>query len=89
MVRSPKNHAESKNIDIIFVGVEFIQLPRHLNGVELDEGGESDVAAVSNLVGKPVNRVFVLNSGCQRHLIAAVACKVLETECDIFDSPFA
>jgi hypothetical protein len=43
-------------------------------------------------VGAPAGdehqRVFVLSSGGHRHVVVAVACRVSETDVDIFDSPF-
>lgn len=89
LLRSPKDLSHSMNIDLVFAGVEFVQLPRHLQGVELEEGTVEDCDAASKLASRPVDRVFILSSGGKRYMIAAAACKVEESERDIFDSPLA
>ena len=35
LIRSPKRGEDTKNIDIVFAGVEYMALPRHLKSVEL------------------------------------------------------
>jgi hypothetical protein len=88
LIRSPKSPSETNNIDLIFVGVEFVQLPRHLDGIVIEEGNKSDLALSTKLKLRSTSKVFVISSAGERHLIAAAAIKICENEVDIFDSPF-
>jgi hypothetical protein len=89
LIRSPKGGELARNVDIVFVGVDYLALPRVLDGVTVEHGRPTDSAL---LVGAPAGdqhqRVFVLSSGGHRHVVVAVACRVSETDVDIFDSPF-
>ena len=90
LVRSPRKPTIAKNIDIIFVGVEFISSPRHLKGVELMRASPSDVIKVSAEMGKELaaDQVFILFSQGKRFPVVAAGYKIDENESDIFDSPF-
>ena len=35
LIRSPKDELHSKNLDLIFRGVQFISSPRHFRGIVL------------------------------------------------------
>lgn len=91
LLRSPRKPTIPTNIDIIFVGVEFISAPRHFNGVELTQGTPDDIKSVSGAVGREVQaeHVFVLMSEGSRFFVVAAAFKLDENECDIFESPFS
>ena len=90
LIRSPKGPGRSMNIDLEFVGVAYLSAPRFLRGIRLERGGSGDRRKVRRALGdRRIDDVFVLVSSGRRHLIAAVACKVQETDADIFDSPFA
>lgn len=89
LLRSPKSPQVVNNVDIVFVGVEYLALPRMLRGVVVDRGNEDDRIAVSAAFRDvEAVRLFVLISGGRRYPIVAVACRVSENEDDIFDSPF-
>lgn len=91
LVRSPRSADAETNIDIIFVGVEFVSAPRHLRGVELDQGVRSDVEAAAVALGREVEprEVFTLTSEGRRHVVVAAGHQVKEHTGDIFDSPFS
>ena len=90
LVRSPKRDGAG-NVDLVFVGVEYVSVPRHLRGVTVEEGGAKDIAGAAAAISKneaKEERVFVLVSEGQRHLVVAAHCSVSEHDRDIFDSPF-
>jgi len=91
LVRSPRKPTIQTNIDIIFVGVEFIGTPRHFNGIDLMQGTQDDVKSAGATLGREVQaeQVFVLISEGSRYFVVATACKLDENEGDIFDSPFS
>jgi hypothetical protein len=90
LLRSPRRGDQKYNIDIIFFGVEFISVPRHLEDFAIVEAGKEEIQFLGSLIGKSVDRdnVFVLEAAKARHLVVAAGMKVDENELDIFDSPF-
>lgn len=89
LIRSPKGPKADSNVDLIFVGVDYLAVPHTLEGVVVDHGTAEDVAAVDAAFGKVASgRVFALLSQGRRYPIVAVDCQVGENDADIFDSPF-
>jgi hypothetical protein len=90
LIRSPKRANQLVNVDIIFSGVEWLSVSRLLKGLIVEVGNDEDVARASFTArGLSSERVFALLSGGQRHLVVAAACRVSESDMDIFSSPFA
>jgi hypothetical protein len=90
LVRSPKDAAHPRNVDVMFVGVEYVDLPRFLPDLEVDEPNDDDVARAEERLGKPVERqwVVVLKSQGRRFVVVAAAVQAVESEMEIFDTPF-
>ncbi len=90
LVRSPKHAAAPRNVDLIFSGVEYVDLPRHLPQLELDDPRDDDVLRAGERLGKPVEDrcVFVLKCQGRRHIVVAAAVATVESDTEIFDSPF-
>ena len=90
LIRSPKSPSQESNIDLIFVGVDYIAVPRHMDGLELRIASPSEWSPiVHSLQVKSDSRVFSLVSHGYRHVVVAAACEVVTHQADIFDSPFA
>ena len=91
LVRSPKGHDTTTNVDLVFDGVEYICCPRMLRGVELVAATAEDIQRVRQHVGevREPDRLFVLVSDGARHFIVASSCRIDEHTADIFNSPFA
>jgi len=87
LVRSPKGLHAEKNIDLVFVGVGYMALPRLMRGVSINRGTADDRSVVNEDIGDD-DQVFVLVSEGRRHLVVAAGCQVSENDGDIFDSPF-
>lgn len=89
LVRSPKSDGSPLNVDVAFVGVDYLAVPRVLDGLTVEGGREDDrVALVGTLGEVDLEHLFVLVSAGQRHPVVAVACRVSENGADIFESPF-
>jgi hypothetical protein len=88
LLRSPKNTENPKNLDVAFVGVEYVELPTKLKDLTVGEAGDDDFRRADLGVGKAVPRdqVFVIESGGRRHVIVAAAMKVFENDLDRFES---
>ena len=87
LVRSPKGSHAEKNVDLVFVGVDYMALPRLMRGVSIDLGTADDHTLLRAEMGDD-DQIFVLESDGHRHPVVAKACRVSENDGDIFDSPF-
>ncbi|MDB4958800.1 MAG: hypothetical protein JWO36_6369 [Myxococcales bacterium] len=90
LVRSPKHGNDLLNVDLMFVGVEYVDLPRFLPGLELDNAADDDISRAAERLGQPVDRreVFVLQCQDRRHIVVAGVLQVAESDMEIFESPF-
>jgi hypothetical protein len=91
LLRSPKSPTQKVNVDILFAGVEYVDLPRHLPDLEIDDATEGDIAFAADRLGKLVDTkaITVVKTGSRRHVVVAVAVKVMESDMDIFESPLS
>lgn len=63
LIRSPKGPEAESNVDLIFVGVDYLAVPHSIKGVAVDRGTAEDVAAVAAAFGEvSPERVFALSS---------------------------
>jgi hypothetical protein len=90
LVRSPRHGVDGRNRDLMFFGVEYVELPRHLPNLELDDPTEKDLARACERLGRQVesHEVTALVSRGIRYIVVAAGVQVRESEMDIFDSPF-
>jgi len=91
LIRCPKLSEASKNVDLKFYNVEYVDLPSILYDLEIDEPNEDDITFVTNRLGKSVEkkRVIVLKTRQQRHVVVAGALTISESLMGLFESPFA
>ncbi len=91
LIRSPKGPDAGTNIDLEFSGVEYVACPRLMRGLEFAQAGSADLRRVrdAGVALEAPDKVFVLLSGKERHLVVASSCVVSENTGGIFDSPFA
>lgn len=90
LIRSPKTSECPTNIDLMFVDVVYMELPRFLRGVELEEASETDISIIRERLSKQdsSDSIFIIKSEGRRYRVVAAALKISENELDIFDSPF-
>lgn len=90
LIRSPKSKENPKNIDILFFDISYIELPRFLDEIILDDATNDEIIYVNNKIGEPSNdqKVTIIVSRGIRYLIVASFFKVKETELDLFEHPF-
>ena len=90
LVRSPKGINESKNIDVIFQGVEYVELPRFLPKMVVGKSNNTDLHYISSKLDKSIDlsKVFVLLSEQKRFYVVASIMKIDENEFDMFELPF-
>ena len=90
LVRSPMDARNPRNIDIMFCGVKYVDLPRQITNLEIDNPTEADMARATERLGKPLKQknVIVLKSEDRRFLVVASVVKIVESDMDIMASPF-
>jgi hypothetical protein len=90
LVRSPMSPTEKMNVDIMFAGVEYLDLPRFLRELEIDDPTDADIAFAIDRLGKPLKnkQVIVLKAGSKRYVVVAAGVKVVESDMGMFESPF-
>ena len=90
LIRCPKRDDSSRNVDIKFYNVEYVDLPPVLPQLEIGEPNHDDILFVQNRLGKPVaqERITVLETLGRRHIVVAGRIVIEESQMRIFDSPF-
>ncbi|GGA16752.1 hypothetical protein GCM10008018_71490 [Paenibacillus marchantiophytorum] len=90
LIRSPKSKENPKNIDIMFFDIRYIELPRFLDEIMLDEATNEEILYLNNKLGEPLKdrKVTIIVSRGIRYLIVASFFKVKENELDLFELPF-
>ena len=91
LIRSPRPKLGMTNLDIIFYGVEYVEIVQLLgNGLRFVEPTESETAKVKERLGSRLRpgwaKLFALKSGNQRYLVAASEVQVVENQLDIDES---
>lgn len=90
LIRSPKDADHPRNVDIVFAGVDYVELPRLLPDLEIAEPTEADVLRAEELLGRAVRResvVAILARG-RRHIVVSAAVRVEDNEMELFEVPF-
>ncbi len=96
LIRSPKTPAigtspeQFTNIDLVYLGVEYIAAPRHLQGLELGAPTSDEIQHIETILGRTItpNNIMILVSGGKRFSIVASSLTISENDWDIFESPF-
>jgi hypothetical protein len=87
LLRSPRTPQIETNIDVVFWGVEWIELPTVLAGVGLMAPDADEAAAITRRhKGVEDGSLYCIASGGDRYFIAAQGFRVLQNVLDIFDS---
>jgi hypothetical protein len=90
LLRSPKGHGSAVNVDLVFVGVEYVDLPRSLPELQLVEPTTDDVSRAAERLGRevPPKAVNVLTCLGRRYLVVGVLTEINENELELFELPF-
>ncbi len=87
IIRSPKvdlDKTYNTNIDIYLGGIDYIEMPWLLCGLQIDKAAEEDKMYLSQKLGKdiPVKKIVVLVSEGKRYYIVASIIKIMENDLD-------
>ena len=89
LVRSSRSPEQATNIDLLFVGVEYMDLPSSMDGLELDAPTTIELSHLAARTGKPIAApaVTMLVTGGGRFTVVGTTITVSENDWDIFASP--
>jgi hypothetical protein len=95
LIRSPKAPATSTspefltNVDLICLDVEYMAIPRILNGLELLEPTWEEIQNIEGLLDRKIDseKIKILVSSRKRFPLVAFSLSFSENDWDIFESP--
>lgn len=90
LIRSPAGLDYDFSLDLIFIGVEYVAVPRHLGEISIASTSNEEFNMLKSILKKDIHpsRVWVLQGGGERYFIVASSLKIEKHFGDIFDSPF-
>src|SRR4051812_31859267 len=73
LLRSPKTEAHADNLDLVFWGVEYLDLPTRFDHFELSQGTESDADKLSSRLGRAtsVANIFRITTAAGLYFVVA------------------
>ncbi len=88
LIRSSKNGTNSKNVDVSFVGVEYVEMPTHMQELTISAPTPEDHRRAMDILAKPVpaEYVFVVVNNKRRYVLVAAAMFVQENELEFMES---
>ena len=88
LLRSAISISFKTNIDIMFIGVEYLELPARINGVSIVSASSDDIIKAERGLGRPCDglNVYCIVSNEHRYLVVAFGFQVMENELEWFDS---
>lgn len=89
LIRSPKSTEMSDNIDIVFWGVKYVEIPTSFVGLSLSVAGGDAIQRVKGVAGVPCEKetvFFISVADGRRFIVVSQGFKVLRNKLDIFDS---
>ena len=90
LIRSPISPDHDTNIDLWFVGVKYLSMPRQLGEIELDEPTEDERDRLLGIVGElgGYEHITVIVSGSHRHFVVSSQSRIQENKLEIFELPY-
>lgn len=85
LIRSPKSQDHATNLDLIFVGVDYLAVPKSMNGISIVPANQAELEFASAFAGSH-SQVIVLETGGKRHTVVAAKFRVFENDLDLFES---
>lgn len=83
LLRSPAAEGNKTNIDVMFYGSSYIELPRNLGRISFGDPTPKERERVKRVIGErshPRDTVFALVSGSSRFLVGAAHVTIEENE---------
>jgi len=86
--RRPASAENPENLDLVFVAVDYFDVPRSLDGLELRDASPEELQAFQGRTGplQPWAKLFVLVSAGRTHFMVAGNWLLERNRRDLFDS---
>jgi hypothetical protein len=92
MLRSPKNVTDNyhMNIDIVFWGVKYINIPWVIRGFSLVNTEDNDSMVIEKYMGYTIDKdnIYTIISQNMRYYVVATKYIITENDIDIFEGGF-
>ena len=88
LLRSPITDEHDTNLDVVFWGVRYLQIPTRFQEIQITRGTNDDSMRLSAILGEavPLDDIFCLCESATRYLVVAAGYKVLSNRLDLFVS---
>ncbi|RKG79539.1 hypothetical protein D7W82_30735 [Corallococcus sp. CA049B] len=88
LIRSARTAQHPQNLDVIFAGVDYLELPTKLGEIEITSPMVDDLRKVQAAFREGVTErdVHVIVSGGRRFVVVAAKMTVVKNDLDIFES---
>lgn len=88
LLRSARSQQHAQNLDVIFAGVDYLELPTKLGEIEITRPTAEDLRRLHAAFREDVAErdVHVIVSGGRRFIVVAAGMKVTLNDLDIFES---
>lgn len=88
LIRSPRSEHQTRNVDVLFAGVEYLELATMFEELEIAAPTNADLARVqaAHRPGVQLDYVRVLVSKGHRYVVVAAGMEIEENELDLFES---
>lgn len=90
LIRSIKGSNNVKNIDIMFFDVIYVELPRNILDLKIEDAKDDDILYIMDKINKPIKHenIIILSSNNRRYIVVASIMKIVENDLEIFELPF-
>lgn len=90
LIRSIRGANNSKNIDIMFFDVDYVELPRNISNLKIEDPSFDDVLYVKGKIDMPVKLedITILRANDRRYFVVASGMKIVENELDLGELPY-
>jgi len=90
LIRSPRSETHPQNCDVMFAGVQYVALPRHLGPISIaEERSPKQLIEFESLLGREAyvsDKVFVVRTSNNDFVVIAANCMIRLTDYDLFES---
>lgn len=90
LIRSPKNQNYTHNIDILFLGVYYLNLPTMMKGLTIYQADTEHISAIETLLNinllKSSLSLFIVESNNHTYQIVAAKMHIEKNELGFFES---
>ena len=91
LVRSPKDSEHPTNVDVICMGVEYLELPRFMADLSIEQANPDEVSRARTVLMdrfRKTERTRIFAAAGNRFLVVSISLSVSENKDGFWESPF-